>query len=66
VKIALSLLDQINRPLMDPEQYLIADETCVLDVSKSKRELDWVPKDHDTDLLIIAYRTYGKNTDTPT
>jgi hypothetical protein len=32
-------LDWINLPLMDPEQYLIADEACILDTSKAKREL---------------------------
>jgi len=58
VKLVLASLDRINKPLMDPEQYLIADETCVLDVSKGKRELNWIPKDNDTDLLIIAYRSY--------
>ncbi len=58
VKKALAALDIIGKPLMDPEQYLIADETCVLDVSKGERELNWKPKDHDTDLLIIAYKSY--------
>jgi len=58
VKFALGFLDRIGMPLMDPEQYLIADETCVLDVSKAERELDWVPKDNDSDMLISAYRSY--------
>ena len=43
---------------MDPEQYWIADETCVLDCSKAQRELDWVPKDDDTSMLLVAYRDY--------
>ncbi len=58
VKKALAGLDVIGKPLMDPEQYLIADETCVLDVSKGERELNWKPKDHDIDLLIVAYKSY--------
>ncbi len=58
VKNALALLDWIGKPLMDPEQYLIADETCVLDISKADKELNWKPKDDDIDLLIIAYKTY--------
>ncbi|MEE9426276.1 MAG: NAD(P)-dependent oxidoreductase [Methylococcales bacterium] len=58
VKQALAFLDWIGKPLMDPEQYLIADETCVLDVSKAERELKWIPKDTDTDLLIVAYKSY--------
>ncbi len=58
VKMALAALDVIGKPLMDPEQYLIADETCVLEMSKAKNELDWEPKDTDSDLLIIAYQSY--------
>lgn len=58
VKAVLAALDKINKPLMDPEQYLIADETCVLDCSKAERELDWTPKDDDTSMLLVAYRDY--------
>ena len=48
----------INMPIMDPEQYLIADEDCVLDTSKAKRELGWVPQYRDEDMLIAAYSEY--------
>lgn len=58
VKAVLSVLDKINKPIMDPEQYLIADETCVLDCSKAKRDLGWEPKDDDTSMLLVAYRDY--------
>ena len=58
VKGALELLDRVNKPLMDPEQYLIADETCVLDCSKAERILGWTPKDDDTSMLLVAYRDY--------
>ena len=58
VKRVLATLDALNRPVLDPEQYLIADETCVLDVSKAKRELGWEPKYRDEDMLIVAYRDY--------
>ena len=60
VKFTLNLLDRAGFPLMDPEQYLIADETCVLDVSKAEKELGWVPTESDTDMLIEAYRSYQK------
>lgn len=63
VKFVLDIFDRINMPIMDPEQYLIADETCVLDVSKGERQLNWVPKDDDTDMLLAAYRDY-KNAQT--
>ncbi|MGH6914910.1 MAG: hypothetical protein ACREH3_14535, partial [Geminicoccales bacterium] len=43
---------------MDPEQYLIANETCIVDVSKAQRELGWAPAFKDEDMLIAAYRDY--------
>jgi dTDP-glucose 4,6-dehydratase len=58
VKFALNTLDAINLPLMDPEQYLIADEECLLDCSKAKREIGWAPKFRDDDMLIAAYKEY--------
>ncbi|MAU96448.1 MAG: NAD-dependent dehydratase [Fulvimarina sp.] len=58
VKRTLDLLDALNMPLMDPEQYLIADEECVLDVSKGGRQLGWVPQYRDEDMLIAAYSEY--------
>jgi len=58
VKRTLDLLDLMNMPIMDPEQYLIADEECVLDVGKGKRDLGWVPQYRDEDMLIAAYSEY--------
>ena len=63
VKRTLDLLDAMNMPIMDPEQYLIADEECVLDVSKAERQLGWVPQYRDEDMLIAAYREYRANKD---
>ncbi|WAJ30561.1 NAD-dependent epimerase/dehydratase family protein [Antarcticirhabdus aurantiaca] len=58
VKRTLDLFDALNMPIMDPEQYLIADEDCLLDVSKGKRDLGWVPQYRDEDMLIAAYNEY--------
>ncbi|TDH39267.1 NAD(P)-dependent oxidoreductase [Pseudohoeflea suaedae] len=58
VKRTLDLLDYMNMPIMDPEQYLIADENCVLDVGKGARQLGWVPQYRDEDMLIAAYDEY--------
>lgn len=58
VKRTLDLLDLLNMPIMDPEQYLIADEDCLLDVSKGRRDLGWVPQYRDEDMLIAAYSEY--------
>jgi dTDP-glucose 4,6-dehydratase len=58
VKLGLNTLELIGLPLMDPEQYLIADEDCIVDVSRGERELGWVPRYNDQDMLIQAYREY--------
>jgi len=58
VKFVLEMLDRINRPLLDPEQYLIADETCVLSMEKAKEQLGWSPKDTDIDMLIAAWDSW--------
>lgn len=63
VKRTLDALDLINRPLMDPEQYLIADELCVLDVTKGEKQLGWVPQYRDEDMLIAAYSEYRAKID---
>jgi len=63
VKRTLDLLDMMNMPIMDPEQYLIADEECVLDVSKGERDLGWVPQYRDEDMLIAAYKEYRAKKD---
>lgn len=63
VKRTLDLFDLLNMPIMDPEQYLIADEECVLDVSKGKAQLGWVPQYRDEDMLIAAYSEYRAKKD---
>lgn len=63
VKRTLDLFDLLNMPIMDPEQYLIADEMCVLDVSKGERDLGWIPQHRDEDMLIAAYSEYRSKLD---
>ena len=58
VKLTLNALDAVNLPLMDPEQYLIADEDCLLDCSKARQQLGWSPRYRDDDMLIAAYKEY--------
>ena len=64
VKATLNGFDMINLPLMDPEQYLIADEYCVVDTSRAQSQLGWRAEHRDDDMLIAAYREYrdGKST----
>ncbi len=62
VKATLDVLDRMNKPLLDPEQYLIADEQCVLTMHKAKDELGWEPKFKDSDMLIEAWRSWKRST----
>jgi dTDP-glucose 4,6-dehydratase len=65
VKPVLAALDLLGWALMDPEQYLIADEDCVIDVSRAKRELGWQPRFADDDMLLAAYAEYRKASTMP-
>lgn len=59
VKGVLSLMGVLGVELMYKEQYMIADEDYILDISKTERELHWVPQYADTDMIIQAYKEYS-------
>ena len=61
VKATLGVLDWMNMPLMDPEQYLIADEFCVRETGACERDFGWVAKHNDIDMLNAAYDEYRAN-----
>ena len=61
VKFLLGLLDSIGLTLMFPEQYMIADEEYILDISETIKDLDWHPKYNDADMLALAYKNYKYN-----
>lgn len=58
VKAVLKFLDNIGLTIMYPEQFMIADEEYVLDISETEKDLDWHPKYNDEDMLIEAYKMY--------
>jgi dTDP-glucose 4,6-dehydratase len=58
VKAILRLLDNCGLTLMYPEQFMIADEEYVLDISETEEDLDWHPQYNDEDMLNEAYRMY--------
>lgn len=58
VKMTLNALDYVNMPLMDPEQYLIANEHCIVDTTAAKRDLGWTADYSDDDMLVAAYKEY--------
>lgn len=58
VKLALSVLEQLGLPLMYKEQYAIADEQYIVDISSTQKELGWNPLYNDSDMLLAAYKQY--------
>lgn len=58
VKAVLRFLDNIGLTLMYPEQFMIADEEYILDISETKKDLCWQPKYNDADMLAEAYKMY--------
>lgn len=58
VKATLWGFDRVNAPIMDPEQYLIADEFCVRDTTAAERDLGWRARYDDSDMLNAAYAEY--------
>ena len=60
VKLLLAGLGVIGLELMYKEQYMIADEDYILDVSETEKDLGWTPEYADSDMIIEAYRNYIK------
>ena len=58
VKAVLRTLHLFKISPMDPEQFEIADLEVALDITAAKRDLGWVPRHRDTDLLTAAYDSY--------
>ena len=58
VKAILKFMDNIGLTIMYPEQFMIADEEYILDISETEKDLDWHPKYNDEDMLVQAYKMY--------
>ena len=58
VKFVLNIMDKIGLTIMYPEQFMIADEEYVLDISETEKDLGWFPRYNDEDMLKEAYRMY--------
>lgn len=61
VKWILNVMDKVGLTIMYPEQFMIADEEYVLDISETEKDLGWEPKFNDEDMLKEAYRIYKEN-----
>ena len=58
VKAVLRMLDNMGLTLMYPEQFMIADEEYILDITETKKDLGWQPLYNDADMLAEAYKMY--------
>lgn len=60
VKLVLASLAKLGIEIMYKEQYMIADENYLIDISKTKDELDWRPRYNDTDMMQAAFEEYQR------
>lgn len=60
VKLMLAAMGAVGFELMYKEQYMIADENYILDISKTEKELSWHPRYADQDMIVEAYQEYIK------
>jgi dTDP-glucose 4,6-dehydratase len=58
VKWVLTIFDSIGLSIMYKEQFMIADEEYILDISETEKELDWHPLYNDSDMIKSAYKIY--------
>ena len=58
VKFVLGVLGVLGLEIMYKEQYMIADENYILDVSETVEDLGWQPRYNDQDMIIQAYREW--------
>jgi dTDP-glucose 4,6-dehydratase len=58
MKTVLSLLDRGGLTLLHPEQFLIADQDYVLDLSHTAKALSLLPRHNDRDMLIAGFEAY--------
>ena len=58
VKWILWMLEFFGMPLMYKEQFEIANEQYIIDISKTQNLLGWTPKYNDKDMLLEAYTHY--------
>lgn len=58
VKLCLKMLGMIGLEIMYKEQYMIADENYLIDISQTEQDLDWYPQFDDTSMLQAAFDEY--------
>ena len=60
IKPVLRGFEFLGAPLMYKEQYMIADEEYIVDISLAEKKLGWKPRHSDEEMLLAAYNEYKK------
>ena len=60
VKGALTLLDALGLPLLYAEQFKIADESYLVDITRTISALKWRPRYDDVDMVTAAYADFRR------
>jgi dTDP-glucose 4,6-dehydratase len=53
-------MDWLGIPLLYGEQFRVADQDFVVDISRTERDLGWSPRYQDIDMLFEAYADYRR------
>ncbi len=61
VKATLGILATLGLEIMYKEQYMIADENYILDITETTKELGWKPQFNDQDMIVEAYKEWKAN-----
>lgn len=65
IKRILKLLDRLGLTLMYEEQFMIADENYIVDISKTENELGWKPDYQDDEMIYQAFKEYKNRLKNP-
>ena len=58
VKAVLGIFGKVGVEIMYKEQYMIADEDYIIDISQTEKELGWHPQYNDADMMQAAFIEY--------
>ena len=63
MKRVLEGLGALGLEILYKEQYEIADEQYIVDISETEKDLGWRPQFNDADMLQEAYQQYVASAD---
>lgn len=60
VKMVLGLMGALGLEIMYKEQYMIADENYIIDISETQKDLGWQPQFNDEDMMLAAFNEFKR------